>query len=331
MAEAIHFGAMIPQGWRRDLPSDLPPNKQWELIQETARCVERVGFDSAWLYDHLITWPTVSQDSCFECWTLLSSLASITKTLRLGEMVTCNSYRSPALLAKMAATLDNILSGRLEFGLGAGWYDYEYKAYGYDFPKPAVRIRMLEEALQIVKKMWTEEQATFNGKYYQVKDAINQPKPIQKPHPPITVGGSGEQLTLRVMAKYANRVNFGGYRSFEEYERKFRILEGYCREAGRDPSKITRTLLRDVIVAETEEEAKKKAERVWPRETAFQERMLNSIVGDPESCLRQLERWKQLGITYFVIYFPDAVDLESIELFARRVMPDLAKPIAKSA
>lgn len=327
MAEGIQIGAMIPQGWRRDLPSDISPNKQWDLIQESTRCIERVGFHSAWLYDHLITWPTISQDSCFECWTLLSSLASITKTLRLGQMVTCNAYRSPALLAKMAATLDNISNGRLEFGLGAGWYDHEYRAYGYVFPKPAVRIRMLEEALQVVKKMWTEEKATFTGKYYQIKEAINQPKPIQKPHPPITVGGSGEQLTLRVMAKHADRVNFGGYRTFEEYERKFRILEGYCKEAGREPSTITRTVLRDVIIGETEEEAKKKAERVWPREAAFQERMLSSTVGDPNSCLQQLERWKQLGITYFVIYFPDAIELESIELFARQVMPKLAIPI----
>ncbi len=329
MAEGIRFGAMIPQGWRRDLPSDLSPSKQWDLIYETTACIERVGFDSAWLYDHLITWPTVSQDSCFECWTLLSSLALLTKTLRLGQMVTCNSYRSPSVLAKMAATFDNISNGRLEFGLGAGWCDYEYKAYGYDFSKPAVRIRMLEEALQIIKKMWVEEKATFLGKYYQVREAINNPKPLQKPHPPMTVGGAGEQLTLRVMAKYADRVNIGGYRSYEEYERKFRILEGYCREVGRDPSTITRTVLRDVIIAETEEEAKKKAERVWPREAAFQERMRNSIVGDPESCLQQLEKWKKLGITYFVIYFPDAVDLESIELFARRVMPELSKTSVK--
>ncbi len=329
MAEAIHFGAMIPQGWRSDLPSDLPPNKQWDLIQETTRCIERVGFHSAWLYDHLIIWPTVSQDSCFECWTLLSSLASITKTLRLGEMVTCNSYRSPSVLAKMASTLDNISGGRLEFGLGAGWYEYEYKAYGYDFPKPVVRIRMLEEALQIIKKMWTEERATFLGKYYQVKEAVNNPKPLQKPHPPITVGGAGEQLTLRVMAKHADRVNIGGYRSYEEYERKFGILEGYCREVGRDSSTITRTLLRDVIIAETDAEAKKKAERVWPLEAAFQERRLNSIVGDPESCLQQLEKWKKLGITYFINYFPDAVDLEPMELFARRVMPELSQASVK--
>lgn len=324
MAEGIQFGAMIPQGWRRDLP-DVSPSKQWDLIQETTRRVERVGFHSAWLYDHLITWPTVSADSCFECWTLLSSLASITKTLRLGQMVTCNSYRSPALLAKMAATLDNISNGRLEFGLGAGWYDYEYIAYGYEFPKPAVRIRMLEEAVQIVKKMWTEEKATFTGKYYQIKEAISQPKPIQKPHPPIIVGGAGEQLTLRVMSKYADRTNIGGYRSYEEYERKFRVLDGYCREIGRDPASITRTLLRDVIIAETDAEAKKKAEDVWPREAAFQERRLSSIVGDPESCLSQLEKWKRLGITYFITYFPDAVDLEAIELFARRVMPELSK------
>ena len=185
---------------------------------------------------------------------------------------------------------------------------------------------MLEEALQIVKKMWTEEKATFTGKYYRINDAISQPKPVQKPHPPITVGGAGEQLTLRVMAKHADRANIGGYRSYGEYERKFGILEGYCREVGRDPSTITRTLLRDVIIAETDAEAKKKAEGVWPREAAFQERRLNSIVGDPESCLQQLENWKKLGITYFVVYFPDAFELESIELFARQVMPELSKP-----
>ncbi len=327
----IRFGALIPQGWRPDLPRNLSSQKQWDLILETTRLIERLGFESAWLFDHILPWPEIRKDPCLECWTLLSALATVTERLRLGQLVTCNSYRNPAVLAKMAATLDCISGGRLEFGIGGGWYKEEYAAYGYEFPKPATRLRMMEESLQIVQRLWAEEKATFEGKYYRIKDAICNPKPVQKPHPPITVGGGGEKFTLRIAAKYADRVNFGGYRTYDEYERKFKILEGYCSEIGRDNAEITRTLLRDVFIAETESEAKRKAMSFWPEGWESERLIKNSIIGDPASCLAQLERWKKLGINYFIIYFPNAVELEPIELFAKSVMPSLAKPAVKSA
>ena len=202
------FGVMIPQCWRLDLPRGMSPAEQFELMIRIAQEVERMGFYSAFLYDHFHTYPTATTDSCFECYTGLAAIAMRTSKLRLGQLVTCTSYRNPALLAKMAAMLDVISKGRLEFGIGAGWYENEYTAYGYRFESPPVRIRQLREAVHIIKKMWTEEKATFHGKYFSVDAAINNPKPIQKPHPPIMIGGVGEKLMLKTVARLADRSDF---------------------------------------------------------------------------------------------------------------------------
>ncbi|HET8842953.1 MAG TPA: LLM class flavin-dependent oxidoreductase, partial [Ktedonobacteraceae bacterium] len=173
---SLQFGLIVPQGWQLDLAGIPDPVEAYETMTRVAQLAEEVGFDSIWLFDHFHTSPTVTQEVTFECWTSTAALARDTRRVRIGQMVTCNGYRNPALLAKMASTVDVLSHGRLDFGIGAGWYEHEYRAYGYPYPDAPERLRYLREALQIIRKMWSEEEASFEGKYYQVRGAINQPK-----------------------------------------------------------------------------------------------------------------------------------------------------------
>src|SRR2546423_3833208 len=219
----MKFGVLVPQGWRMDLASIDDPIEQYETMTRFGLEAERLGFDSIWLYDHFHTVPRPELETTFECWISTAALARDTSTVRIGQMVTCNSYRNPTLLAKIASTVDVLSHGRLDFGIGAGWYEQEYNAYGYAFPDAPTRLRMMREAIQIILKMWTEEEAHFEGKYYQVRGAINQPKGVQKPHIPMLIGGGGEQVTLKLVAQYGDACNIGN-QDVEATARKFEIL-----------------------------------------------------------------------------------------------------------
>ena len=170
----MDYGIIVPQGWRMDLVGIADPIEAYEAMTRVAQEAEALNFHSIWLYDHFHTIPTPTQEVTFECWTSTAALARDTKRVRIGQMVTCNSYRNPALLAKIASTVDTLSHGRLDFGIGAGWYDHEYHAYGYTYPGTGERLRRLHEAVQIILAMWTQDEATFEGQYYQVKGA-NQP------------------------------------------------------------------------------------------------------------------------------------------------------------
>src|SRR5438874_10267459 len=178
---AVKFGLLVPQGWHFDLADIADPIEQFEAMVRVGTEAERLGFDSIWLYDHFHNVPTPELETNFECWISTAALARETSTVRIGQLVTCNNYRNPALLAKMASTVDVLSHGRLDFGIGAGWYEEEYRAYSYDFPDGPTRLRQLRDAAQIILKMWTEDEAIFEGKYHQVHGAINQPKGVQKP------------------------------------------------------------------------------------------------------------------------------------------------------
>ena len=182
----MKIGAFVPQGWRMDL-SDIPTEDQWDVILSSASKIEELGYESIWVYDHFHTEPTPTQDPTYECWSLMAALSQTTSKVRLGQMCTCNSYRNPAYLTKVASNIDVMSGGRLEYAIGAGWYDQEYNAYGYEYPSAGTRLKMLEESLIIYKKMTTEDEATFKGEYYEINNAINKPKPLQKPHPPLWV------------------------------------------------------------------------------------------------------------------------------------------------
>src|SRR6266481_10026726 len=248
---SLKFGLSLPQGWTMDLAGIKDPVEAYEAMTRVAQTADEVGFDSVWLVDHFHTVPTPSQEVTFESWTSTAALARDTRTIRIGQMVTCNSYRHPALLAKMASTVDVLSHGRLNFGIGAGWYEHEYRAYGYDYPDAPERLRQLREAVQVILAMWTQEEAVFEGKYYQVRGAINQPKGVQQPHIPLLIGGGGEKVTLKLVAQYADACNVFG--DIATIKHKFAVLKQHCDELGRDYNSIRRTtLIDDCAIAETE-------------------------------------------------------------------------------
>lgn len=311
---ALKYGLIVPQGWRMDLVGIADPVEAYETMTRVAQEAEAVGFDSIWLFDHFHTVPKPTQEVTFECWTSTAALARDTKRVRIGQMVTCNGYRNPALLAKMASTVDVMSHGRLDFGIGAGWYEHEFLAYGYDFPDGPTRLRQLRDAVQIIRAMWSEEEAVFEGKYHQVRGAINQPKGVQKPHIPLLIGGGGEKVTLKLVAQYGDACNVG-HLDNEGLARKFDLIKQHCENVGRDYSTIWRTVLFNCAIAETDEEAMAKS-------TPFQRnipsgRIRNqALVGTPDAIRKRLEEIEQAGAQEVIIFLPDSAQLESVRMFA---------------
>ncbi len=315
----MQFGAFIPQGWRLDL-GPIPVARQWDTMVAVARVAEEVGYDSIWVYDHLHTFPDVSQQSTWEAWTLMAGLAEATERVRLGQMCTCNSYRPPSYLAKVTACIDVMSGGRLEVGIGAGWYEHEYRGYGYPFPKASVRIGMLDEAVRIMRSMWTEDVTEFAGKHYQLDGAICRPKPLQDPHPPLWIAGGGEKLTLRIVAEHAAYANFFG--DAEVFARKKAALRGHCTDVGRDFDEITLTANADCLIGETGAEAAEKLEG-WDKpgsetKEAWSER---ALFGTAEQVAEKVAAIRQQGVEYLIVYFPDATWGDSMRRFAEQVAP----------
>jgi F420-dependent oxidoreductase-like protein len=317
----IKFGVLVPQGWLHEFAGWQEPEKAFEAIRTVTLEAERLGYDSVWLYDHFITYPEATNDPCFESWTTLSALATITNRVGLGTMVTCNSYRYPSLLAKISATLDVISQGRLNFGIGAGWCKTEYSAYGIPFPPTSVRIAQLREAVQIIRKMWTEEKPTFHGKYFVIEEAINSPKPVQKPHPPILIGGCGRKMTLRIVAEFADRCNFGGGCTLEEYKELLDVLREHCDAVGRNPDEIEKTHIVDcAIIGESEEEVRRKIKKFKYKEMSVKEFAERNLVGTPEELVSRLRGFVDAGFTYFMLRFPDAIEIKPLRIFAQEVI-----------
>ncbi|MGH9167629.1 MAG: LLM class F420-dependent oxidoreductase [Acidimicrobiia bacterium] len=314
----MRFGAFIAQGWRMDL-AEVPVERQWQTMVELARRAEAAGFEAVWVYDHFHTVPKPSRESTFESWTVMAGLAAATERIRLGQMVTCNSYRMPSYLAKVSACVDVMSGGRLEFGLGAGWYEHEFLGYGYEFPKPSVRIGMLDEGIQIIKAMWTEEEVYFKGEHYRLEGGRSFPKPLQQPYPPVWIGGGGEQLTLRVVAEQADYSNFGGG-VLETFRHKSAVLERHCENVGRDFGEIGRSASLDCLIAETDgalEEALARLPSAFGDPERFRRR---AVVGTPEQVVEQLQPWKEAGCDYAIVYFVDDLHGDGLRLFGDQVL-----------
>lgn len=297
----------------------------WQ-VRRISKSAEDLGFDSVTLMDHFRPYYPPKNGTLLECWTTLSALAMETERVKIGPMVTCASYRNPALLAKIAACFDHISGGRLKFGIGAGWFQREFEEYGIPFDKPRERIRRLEEAIQIIKRMWVQEEASFKGKYYKIDRAVCNPKPIQKPYPPIIVGGSGEKFTLRVVAKLADGWNAPV--SFERYAHKLRVLERYCREVGRDFKEIKLSWSAWVILSSD----RKKIAKFQPSYIKNLDDFIDTyLIGTPEYCVKKMQRFVDLGVTDFELVFPDTFpvlkgvsriqSLETMRSFAKLILP----------
>ena len=252
-------------------------------------------FDSAWLPDHLLLSEQHKHD-ILECLTTISYLSGVFRKLKFGSIVLCNSFRNPALVAKMGATLDALTGGRFILGIGAGWFEEEYKQYGYDFPPPAIRIKQLEEGVQIIKRMWTEDSVTFKGKYFTVKNAHCNPKP--DPPPPIMIGAGGEKLSLKVVARYADWWNWA-WADLATYKHKLNVLERHCSRIGRDPNEIVKTMLGAVVITDTDEDALKIAKKHAYGNMAIRQ----GFAGSPETVKDKIRAFIDIGVEYFILGF----------------------------
>ena len=306
----VNFGVQIQQ-------EELEYAEIRKIVQEC----ESLGFDSVWLYDHIYPLSPPLQKSVLDCWVTLAALAVETDTIRLGSLVTCNLFRHPPLLAKMSATLDVISEGRLEFGIGAGWYEDECIAYGIPFPKAGTRINQLREAVQIIKKMWTQNETSFEGKYYNVKNVFCNPKPLQKPHPPIWIGGKGEKL-LKVTAEFGNACNLP-WCTPEQLKQKIDYIQKCCASLGREPNSLTVSLYFDVLIGKNKKEVTEKLLKFkWEGVPDEKYRSVN-IVGTPSECLERIKEYIDAGATYYILSFPEISKLDSLRLFANSVLSAL--------
>ncbi len=315
MSSSIDFGVFIP-----------PERPSFEDILSDVLLSERLGYHSIWTSDHIIGTYADPGNDRFECWTTLSALAGATKRIRLGQLVLCNLFRHPPLLAKESATLDSISGGRLELGLGAGWHEPELRAYGYPFEKPSTRVRRLDEAAQIIKKMWTEESPSFEGRHYRIEDAYCAPKPVQKPHPPLMIGGGGEQLLLRTVARHADVCNFAAWRGTpEDYRMKLKVLERHCKKVGRDPAEIRRSWAAYVFLKKGRREADEALGKYVERMAAATNRPAESlrppIAGTSSECVEQIGRYVDAGVSLFILRFMGGDLEEEATLFAEEVAP----------
>ena len=313
------FGTFIPQGWKMELAGISDPQAKWAKAVEIAVLADQLGYDSVWVYDHFHNVPVPAHETMFECWTTLAAISQRTTRVRLGQMVGCALYRNPGLLAKITANIDVMSGGRLDWGIGAGWYDGEFKAYGYEFPSNADRIRMLRETVEIVKLMWTEPDATYEGRHFSVAGAQCDPKPVQSPHPPVWIGGGGEKLTLRVVARHADLSNFGG--KPDEWAHKCEVLKDHCAAVGRDYDEITKTWSPEVFIRETEGEVQAAGSRSFWGEPV-ESWTAGNLVGTPEQVAERLSAYRDLGCGGIVPWVADYPDTETLTLLAEKVMPE---------
>ncbi len=294
------------------------PNEAFEGVKAKAQWAETHGFVWFSVMDHLIQIPLVGEpdEPFIEGWTVLSALAAVTSRIRLATLVSSVAYRNPAHLAKIAAGVDLISRGRLTLGIGAGWFDTEYRQYGWEFPeRPAVRIRQMEEAVKLILTMWAEKRATFHGKYFHVEEAILEPKPVQKPRPPVMIAGGGEQLTLRVVARLGDACNVFG--SPDEVARKFAILRAHCETEGRDYATIEKTNIISLLLARDEAALAAKRARLQAADP------FRGFAGTVSQVMDLIGGYRDAGVDMIIsIAFKN--DAETLELLSADVMPHFA-------
>ena len=311
------FGALVPQGWKTELVAIEGAEAKWAKAVEVAELAEALGYDSIWVYDHFHNVPVPAHEAVFECWTTLAALSQRTSRVRLGQMVGCAAYRNPGLLAKITSNIDVISGGRLDWGIGAGWYEHEFRAYGYDFPPAADRIRVLRETVEIVRSMWTEPDTSYEGRFFTLSGAQCDPKPVQAPHPPILIGGGGEQLTLRVVAQLADRSNFGG--NPEEFAHKCEVLARHCEAVGRDYDDIEKTWSPEVFVRETEAEVRAVGGSTFGE--PFDSWQAGNLVGTPDQVIERIGLYREMGCTSIIPWCRDYPATDTLTLFAEQVVP----------
>jgi F420-dependent oxidoreductase-like protein len=307
----VKFGLFAPQ-----------VGLSFAAVKQRAQLADQLGFHSFWLVDHMWSRGIPDLDH-LEAWTLMSAIAAVTERIGIGTLVLCNSYRNPALLAKMAASLDNVSNGRLLLGMGAGWMDEEYRAYGYQFPTARVRIEQLEEALAVIKLLFTEARASFEGKYYSIADAVNNPKPLQKPYPPILIGGAGEKRLLRVVAEHATIWNCPN-NAAHELTHKLETLHRHCAAVGRNPNEIEVSEQCVVVLGRDAADLRDKMQFAKSTLGSVFDIDKTALTGTPAQLVEAIEARRQQGVSFFTMLFGDFNAPETLELFATQVAPAFA-------
>ena len=294
----------------------------YDLIKSFAISCEQLGYDTLWAPDHFIL-----GDAMYESWTLLAAIAAATQRIRIGPLLLCYSHRNPSLVAKMAATLDVISGGRLIFGLGAGWHKTEHLAYGLRWSdEPARRIHDMIEAIEIVKALLTQERVTYHGTSFTTNDAVCNPKPVQKPHPPTWIGGAGEKLLLRAVANYADGWNVPSLPA-QEYARKLQVLRDHCERNGREFERIEKSMESRIMVTNDQWELEKI--KKWlvsfssynihapPTEDILE----RYIIGDSDTCRRRIEEYQRAGVQHFTLYPLDFPSTRTLKILSRDIIP----------
>jgi F420-dependent oxidoreductase-like protein len=313
---AVKFGLFVPQGWKMDLAEIDDPVAQFEAMTAVAKAADaEPNWHSIWLYDHFHTVPTPEIETTFECWTTTATLARDTQRVRIGQMTSCNGFRNPALFAKIASTVDVASHGRLDAGLGAGWYQHEWRAYGYGFPETPERMARFREAVEIVHKMWTEERPVFHGKYYSIDGPINEPKGAQQPHIPFWIAGGGERVTLKLVAQYGDACNIG--REPDVIRHKLEVLKRHCDALGRNYDEIVKSAEADIVLIDEGTDPDEVRARGdfptfgWP-----------TLIGTPAQIRAHIQNLVDAGIDYVIVYIPRiAYDREPLHRFAAEVAP----------
>ncbi len=309
MTKQIRFGVQTP-----------PQNTTWHELRDLWKLIDSLGYDTAWVFDHFFAILSDPSGPCFEGWVSLAALAAQTSRVQAGVLVTGNTYRHPAVLAKMAATLDHASGGRLIMGIGGAWFEAEHNAYGIPFYTTAERIHRLDEAAEIIKRLWSEGQVTFKGRYYELKDAYCEPKPLQRPRPPIMIGGSGERLMLRVVAKHADQWNTFG--SPEVFRHKIDVLGEHCAAVGRDIEGIEISWAGAALVTDSREE-KDGLLRRWAAAFGItsEQYALGALVGSPSEVRDRIHQFIEVGVTHFIGIANPPFTQNSLRRFSEEVIP----------
>lgn len=319
MKDTVSYGVQIEPQFGYDYPQ----------IYKILEAAESHNFSHAWFSDHFMMTKDSSDLISYEAFSAMFAAASKTKSLRIGAMVFSNSYRHPAVLAKQIASLDHYSEGRVEFGYGSGWKEIEYNAYGIDYPSAGIRIKQLSEGIDVIRKLWTEEKANYDGEYYKLRDAISFPKPFQKPYPPIWVGTmEAKTKMLTLAAEKADGLNIAWSFSPEVYQEKLHRIDEYCDKFGRDPKTLMKSYGVWTRVYQDDEE-KQKAWREIAEKRGFtmeqlEKRFEGSLHGTPEEITYKLKQYRDLGINHFIFMFPQGQEVESIKLFDEKIISKLS-------
>jgi F420-dependent oxidoreductase-like protein len=326
----MDFGVFVPQGWRMDLTEIKDPVEQYEAMTRVAREADKGPWDSIWVYDHFHTTPEPTMNTTFESWTISATLARDTQRVFVGQMVNCNGYRNPALFAKIASTVDVASAGRLYAGFGAGWYEHEWRAYGYGFPETKERMAAFKEGVQIIHKMWTEDYPTFEGKYYTIDKPINEPKSHKPGYKiPLWIGGGGPKVTLKLVAQYGDACNVGGGNP-EMASEKLDILAQHCEKLGRNMDEIRKSTSLNVYPIAKGADPAQATELVRKNYDGISHEKFaeGTFVGEPDAIIERVNSLREAGLDYIINYIPGvAYDLEPIQRYAEEVIPAFA-PVA---